>query len=410
MKITSTPKFSQETMHWMVETIQQLSLSSNLESIMKVVRTVARELTGADGATFVLKDGNYCHYADEDAISPLWKGCKFPMSTCISGWVMINKKEAVIEDIYSDERIPADAYRPTFVKSLVMVPIRTESPIGAIGNYWASKRVPLESEVETLKILADITSVAIENVEIKSTLRKQVEERTQMVNHLEKQKEQLEEFTHIIAHNLRSPLASLVLLSDFLGKCEDLDTIKNFVNKQKTVVDSLMSTFDELINAIQIKMDFSIKHDYLDFQQSAKKVQELLQCQIEDLNAEIYCDFSEAKTVLYPSEYLESIFVNLISNSLKYAHPERTPVINIKSTKSDNWTYLTFQDNGLGIDLKKHGKDMFKLRKTFHNMPNSKGVGLFMTKNQIEAMGGEISVESNPENGTTFTIKMTKNI
>jgi putative two-component system response regulator len=148
----------------LVSVIQDLSLARSVREIQAIVRAAARRLTGADGATFVLRDGNRCHYADEDAISPLWKGQRFELSRCISGWAMLNRRPAVIEDIYADDRIPHDAYRRTFVKSLAMVPIRTRDPIGAIGNYWARRHDPTPHEVELLQALADSTAVAMENV------------------------------------------------------------------------------------------------------------------------------------------------------------------------------------------------------------------------------------------------------
>src|SRR5215216_2626800 len=161
----------------LVSAVQELSLARNLATITDVVRRAARELTGADGATFVLREGDKCHYAEENAISPLWKGQRFPLSTCISGWAMLNRQAAVIEDIYADPRIPADAYRPTFVKSLAMVPIRTEAPIGAIGNYWATRRQPTGEEVELLQALANTTAVAMENVRVYAELEQRVKER-----------------------------------------------------------------------------------------------------------------------------------------------------------------------------------------------------------------------------------------
>src|SRR5262249_270546 len=105
-----------------------------------------------------------CFYADEDAISPLWKGQRFPLSACVSGWAMQHRTAAVIPDIYVDARVPHDAYRPTFVKSMCMVPIRTLAPIGAIGTYWAKLHQIGESEVALLRALADSTAVAMENV------------------------------------------------------------------------------------------------------------------------------------------------------------------------------------------------------------------------------------------------------
>ena len=162
--ISFTPMHALGEAGELIETIQQLSLARSVERIQAIVRHTARRLTGADGATFVLRDGDLCHYADEDAIAPLWKGQRFPMSACISGWVMRNREPAMLPDIYADDRIPADAYRPTFVKSLLMVPIRQLDPIGAIGNYWAEHHEPSDRDVMLLQALADSTAVAMENV------------------------------------------------------------------------------------------------------------------------------------------------------------------------------------------------------------------------------------------------------
>ena len=145
--------------------IQDLSLARSPEEIQRIVRTAARRLTGADGATFVLRDEGRCYYVDEDAIEPLWKGQRFPLEACISGWAMLNRRHTVIEDIYADPRIPHEAYRPTFVKSLVMMPIRTIDPIGAIGLYWADRHLATEQEIALARALADSTAVALESVQ-----------------------------------------------------------------------------------------------------------------------------------------------------------------------------------------------------------------------------------------------------
>ncbi len=157
--------------------IQHLSQVRAVDAIGTIVCRAARDLTGADGATFVLRDDDECYYADERAIGPLWKGKRFPLSVCISGWVMRKGRPALIEDIYGDARIAADAYRPTFVKSLAMVPIRRMAPIGAIGNYWASQRVPTAEELSILQALADTASVALQNADLYDDLRQQVRTR-----------------------------------------------------------------------------------------------------------------------------------------------------------------------------------------------------------------------------------------
>ena len=146
--------------------VQELSLAPDLAGVQDVVRTAARELAGCDGATFVLRDGDLCFYADEDAIAPLWKGSRFPMETCISGWVMLHRTHAVIPDIYLDDRIPQDAYRPTFVRSMVMMPVRTLDPIAAIGAYWAEPHTATDAEIGLLQGLANATSVALDKIAV----------------------------------------------------------------------------------------------------------------------------------------------------------------------------------------------------------------------------------------------------
>jgi GAF domain-containing protein len=146
--------------------IQRISFQRDMDTIMALVRGAARALTGADGVTFVLREGDTCFYADEDAVAPLWKGQRFPLHTCISGWVMLNQQPAVIEDIYSDPRIPHSVYRSTFVKSLIMMPVRSEDPIAAIGAYWANLHQPTDTEVALLHAIAQIAAVALINVRL----------------------------------------------------------------------------------------------------------------------------------------------------------------------------------------------------------------------------------------------------
>ncbi len=144
---------------------EHLSQAETLKEIVEVVRRAAREICGADGATFILRDGDLCHYVDEDAIAPLWKGQKFPLGACISGWSILNGEWTAIRDIYLDKRIPHEAYRPTFVKSLVMVPIREKNSLGAIGNYWAKEYQASAEDVLLLRLLAAQTGIALANLE-----------------------------------------------------------------------------------------------------------------------------------------------------------------------------------------------------------------------------------------------------
>ncbi|WP_197684035.1 GAF domain-containing protein [Allokutzneria albata] len=133
-----------------------------LEDVYRVVRGTARSTLRAHGATVVLLDGDKCYYADEDSMSPLWKGQRFPVSDCISGWTMIHRKTVAIPDIRRDSRIPQAAYRPTFVRSLLMAPILRPEPIGAVGVYWAVRHAATPQEAASLEELAAMSGEALE--------------------------------------------------------------------------------------------------------------------------------------------------------------------------------------------------------------------------------------------------------
>ena len=126
--------------------------------------------------------------------------------------------------------------------------------------------------------------------------------------------------------------------------------------------------------------------------------------EINKSKAKISIDFDEVPVIRYPPKYLSSIFHNLISNALKYHSPDRELRISVKAEKIQDRVILTVKDNGLGIDLIKHHDNVFKIGKVFHKHPNAKGLGLYMTKAQVDAMGGTVWVESLPDQGATFFV------
>jgi two-component system CheB/CheR fusion protein len=119
---------------------EHLIVATCLDDIIQTVRRMARTIFSADGVAIVLNDDGYCHYVEENAIGPLWKGQRFPMERCISGWAMLNAQTAVIEDVFADARIPHGVYRQTFVASLIMVPVSRTAPVAAIGAYWRNRQ------------------------------------------------------------------------------------------------------------------------------------------------------------------------------------------------------------------------------------------------------------------------------
>jgi hypothetical protein len=142
---------------------QKLALAGNRAAVIETVRETARGICKSDGISFVLKDGEMCHYVEEDAIGPLWKGQRFPLSACISGWSMLNGQTAVITDVFNDPRIPYDAYLPTFVKSLIMTPVG-DKHVAAMGAYWKEKRFFSDLEVITVKAYSAIVGRALSDL------------------------------------------------------------------------------------------------------------------------------------------------------------------------------------------------------------------------------------------------------
>jgi GAF domain-containing protein len=153
-------------MDFLLQTVTSLASARALPDVAELMRRTARSLTGADGISFVLREQDQCYYAEEDAIAPLWKGKRFPLTSCISGWVMLNRQIAVVPDIYADARIPHEAYRQTFVKSLIMVPVLQSNPIAAIGAYWAARHEATWAEQHTLQLLANAAGIALQHLKL----------------------------------------------------------------------------------------------------------------------------------------------------------------------------------------------------------------------------------------------------
>lgn len=238
------------------------------------------------------------------------------------------------------------------------------------------------------------------------TPRKKVEE--ELVKYstaLEYQNQQLIDFCYIVSHNLRGPILNISMLVDFIEKTADIEKQTEAFSKIKPVISHLMEVFDELVESIQVKQDTEVVSEELDLEECTKKVLIGFKAQIEKYQAEVHFHFAEAGRIHFPRKYLDSILTNLISNALKYRSPERGPKIEIRSNKQNGGVLMTVSDNGLGIDLEMHKDKIFKIRKTFHDHPDARGFGLFMVKTQVEAMGGSIWVESEPDKGSTFYIQ-----
>jgi K+-sensing histidine kinase KdpD len=388
-------------MERLVSAIQQLSLARNLETIMAIVRRAARDLTGADGATFVLRDGDQCHYADEDAIAPLWKGSRFPMSASVSGWVMLNRRPAVIEDIYADPRISADSYRPTFVKSLVMVPIRSESPIGAIGNYWATPHAATADEVRVLQALADSTSIAIENVTLYAHLDETVRARTA---ELETANRDLESFSYSVSHDLRAPLRAIEGFSQLLFTEYAHSLGGNALNYLHRILGStkrMSQLIEDLLNLASIGR-VPMRRGPIDLSAMAREIFDELFASSPRTQVKLLI---EGQMSADGDPGLVHIALqNLFSNAWKYTSKRVEARIEFGAgTTPEGERFYRVRDNAAGFDPQ-YASRLFGVFQRLHGeseFPGT-GVGLATVQRIVHRHGGRIWAESAVDQGATF--------
>ena len=215
---------------------------------------------------------------------------------------------------------------------------------------------------------------------------------------------QLTDFAQITAHNLRAPIGNLIFLSNFYKEADSDQEKSELFEKINTVIQHLDETIHVLLDGLQIKTRDDIVMEELSFQKTLDQTKDLLSGEILKTKAIITSDFTAASSITYNKIYLESIILNLVGNAIKYSDPNRIPEIKVYTKMSKGRTQLFVSDNGLGINLERQGKKVFGLHQTFHRHQNSKGIGLFMTKNHVQSLGGTIEVESVPNKGSTFAV------
>jgi signal transduction histidine kinase len=395
-------------MQHLVTVVQRLSQARTVEAIQSIVRRAARELTHADGATFVMRDVNLCYYADEDAISPLWKGQRFPMSACISGWAMLNRQPVVIEDIYADSRIPHDAYRPTFVKSLVMMPIRTVEPIGAIGAYWASRHRATPEEVNLLQALADSTSVAMEAANLFANLEKRVIERTEELNRrtidLELLNRELEAFSYSVAHDLRAPLITIDGFAQVLKEtsAETLDEaslghlghIQTAVARMHRLIEDLLG-LSKIVRAPMAKTSVDVSAI------GAEIAQRLRQASPQRVGEIVIAPGLVAQG---DPGLVRIALENLLSNAWKFTSKREHAHVELDTVRgAEGDTVFRVRDNGAGFDPR-YATKLFGPFQRCHaqsDFPGT-GIGLATVQRIVHRHGGKIWVEAQLDRGASF--------
>lgn len=266
------------------------------------------------------------------------------------------------------------------------------------------ERVKIFSMDEIGRVAQSLNEMTQQLLEYNNEISEGKENTEALAIKLMKQNQQLLDFAHITSHNLRAPASNLFSLLYLYKKADTLEEREALFARVESVATHFSEILNDLMNAIQIKEEGIKNLEPIKFIEVLNKNKEILSGIIMENKASITYDFSKTPFIQYNRYYLESIFLNLISNAIKYRSPDRNPEIHIHTEIDKGNIVLNFRDNGLGIDLKKHGERLFGLRKTFHRNKEARGVGLFITKTQVESMGGTINVISEVNKGSIFYI------
>lgn len=239
------------------------------------------------------------------------------------------------------------------------------------------------------------------DITIKKEAEKNLNNSLQLVT---EQNKRLLNFSYIVSHNLRSHTSNIESIIYLIESAESEDERNEMMHLLKSVSNSLDETMKHLNEVVNINTNINLVTKPLNLSKYISKAKDILSEQILLNDVSFVTNIPDDAMINYNSAYLESIIYNLISNAIRYKHPQRKPIITINLYKENDKDVVEISDNGMGIDLAKNGDKIFGMYKTFSNNPDARGIGLFITKNQIDAMGGTITVNSEPNVGSTFKI------
>jgi signal transduction histidine kinase len=391
------PAFVEPHSDPLVEALRAVAAARSLPDVMAAVRRSARRLLEADGATFVLREGGLVHYADEDAISPLWKGRRFPIEACASGWAILRRVPVVVEDVFDDPRVPADAYRPTFVKSMVLVPIRREDPLGAVGAYWAEHRRATPRQVATLEALADLAAVAVANAALLAEMRRAVELR--------------DEFMALAAHELNTPLAVVRLRADAL-----LRAAARAGEAPPPELEPLQAAVGRLAGAVNGLLDFSrASRDGFVLQRAPVDLAEVAAAAVSDLRGRAVATETPVRLAAptpvrgeWDGPRLRQAVGGVIENALKFG---RGLPVEVEVQDAPEEGRVVVRDRGPGVAREDRERIFGKFeRAASANHVGGLGLGLWMARSIAEAHGGTLALDGGPGAGATFVLTVPKRL
>jgi signal transduction histidine kinase len=382
---------SSEAVEPLVAALRAVTAARDLPAVMAAVRRHARRLASADGATFVLREGTMVHYADEDAIAPLWKGRRFPAQACVSGIAILRKESVVIEDIWADRRVPHDAYRNTFVQSMAMVPIGRDAPLGAIGAYWAERHRATAAEVAALEALADAAAAAVANADLLARLSRAIALR--------------DEFLALAAHELNTPLAAVRLRADALARAVKGTPGAPDVGPLHAALARLGDTVSGLLEFSRAGDEgIAVARAPVDVSDVARTVVEGLRGRAAATETELRLSAPRPVRGEWDAARLARAVGHLVENAVKFG---RGRPVDVTVSEEAGEARIAVRDRGPGVTGEARERIFAKWERAApaENV-GGLGLGLWMARAIAEAHGGTVTVESAPGEGALFTLRL----
>ncbi len=354
-------KESEQLLKTLIDHIPVHVYLKDLDSRKILINKAAYEFLGASSAEEVIGQSDFDHYPKESA----------ELNRKDDLTVLTTLKPILNKQILDPKRTGSDT---TFLTS--KIPLIDDDGV-AYGLVGLSLDITnLKRKEEELRNLIDVTSL---------------------------QNKKLINFAHIVSHNLRSHTANFSMLLDFLSNENDEAEKLNIISMLTNASNNLLDTLDNLNDVVAISSN-SLKSEKVNFTKTLEKVKQNLSAVLLKNKATIVNNVKKNVDINAVPAYADNIITNFITNAVKYKFPTRDPIITINSEKVDDYTVISIEDNGVGLDLDKYGDKLFGMYKTFHNHKNAKGIGLYIVKNQVESMNGKITVESEVGTGSTFKI------
>ncbi len=305
-------------------------------------------------------------------------------------------------DLLLPDRVESfTGYAKKVIASAKPLEYETNFLVGEVQTFYNVMLVPILNKGKVIGICISAFDI--------TRLKKLEGERQEHIKVLIERNRDLEQFAYIVSHNLRAPIANIKGLVTLIGNADTEQDRGFMVNALQQSSERLDTVVKDLNMILDIRQNTATQQtSVLDLEQVIHNVQLMISGFVKTANVKLNLDLAAGSKVYGIDAYVDSIFLNLMTNSIKYAHPERMPEITICSKVEGDKLAITYQDNGIGIDLEKYRDQIFGFYKRFNNTKEGKGLGLFLIKSHIEAIGGSVDVESKLNEGTSFHLTFRK--